>query len=185
MKFTLIVLASLLISACVNTPQQQFNANAEQLNHWQATGKLGVRNGSRAKAVNFNWQNTSDAYEIHLHGILGIGSSRLSKRNGVVELKTKDGVRQADSAASLLQDLLGLNLPVDELSYWIKGISSPKSTVDFQQYYESGELEYLQQQGWRIHFQKYHQIGSLKLPKKIVATRDQLKLTIAIKRWRI
>ncbi len=183
MKALLILFASLLLSACV-TPPHTNNITKTNLEHWTASGKLGVKKGSRAKAVNFKWENKGNIFNIKLHGAMGFGSSSLSNQNGIVELKTKDGIRRSESAESLLQNLLGWTVPVDGLRYWIKGIPSPIEDIEFQEMNPSGELAILHQQGWKIQFQKYQQIEGLLLPRKIVAKRDQLKLTIAIKNWR-
>ncbi len=183
MKALLILFASLLLSACVTPPHTTNDITKTSLDNWTASGKLGVKSGSRAKAVNFKWENRGNIFNIKLHGAMGFGSSSLSNQNGIVELKTKDGIRRSESAESLLQNLLGWTVPVDGLRYWIKGIPSPVSEIELQEMNPSGELARLHQQGWQIHFQKYQQINGLTLPRKIVAKRDQLKLTIAIKNW--
>ncbi len=100
-------------------------------------------------------------------------------------LKNRNGIRTADSAESLLSDVLGWTAPVNELTYWIKGLSSPKSEIGSEQRSNEGDLEQLHQQGWEIHFVKYHQLEGLKLPKKIIAKRNDITLTIAIKNWSI
>lgn len=184
MKVLLIFFTSLLLSACVTPPPITDIISKTTLDHWTASGKLGIKSRAQAKAVNFKWENRGDTFHIKLHGAMGFGSSSLSNQNGIVELKTKDGIRRSESAESLLQNILGWTVPVDGLRYWIKGAPSPVSHIEFQQMNPSGDLEHLHQQGWKIHFQKYQQIDGLMLPRKIVAKRDQLKLTIAIKNWR-
>ncbi len=186
MKLFFLFLLCVSLSACVSTPRTlPQNLSPETLHSWTASGKLGVRDRSSAKAINFRWQHNDKHFDIKLHGTLGIGTTRLTNSEGVVTLKNRDGVRTADSAETLLSDVLGWTAPVNELTYWIKGLSSPESEIESEQRSNEGDLEQLNQQGWQIHFVKYHQLEDLKLPKKIVAKRDGITLTIAIKNWSI
>ncbi len=175
------------LSACVSPPgvPPQHITSAQQLLKWEAQGKLGVRTPSTAKAVNFQWQHSPKQLEIKLHGALGLGSARLSRaQNGNFTLQTKDGTEQAESAESLLYATLGWSLPVAALEYWVKGVPTPEATIESQTFDNEGKLTHLQQQGWKLHYPKYGEYGSLSLPKKIIASRDELRLTIVIHAWR-
>ncbi|MFL0800076.1 MAG: lipoprotein insertase outer membrane protein LolB [Agarilytica sp.] len=186
MKLFFSLLLCVSLTACVSTPRHPSqHLTPETLRSWTASGKLGIRDRRTAKAINFKWQHSDEHFDIKLHGAMGIGTTRLTNKEGVVTLKNRDGVRTADSAESLLSDVLGWTAPVNELTYWIKGLISPESKIESERRSNEGELEQLNQQGWQIHFVKYHQFEDLKLPKKIVAKRDSLTLTIAIKNWSI
>lgn len=178
---------ALFLSACVSptaAPPPHI-ASATALHSWEAEGKLGVRSANTAKAVNFHWQHSPEQLDIRLHGALGLGSVYLKRdANGIFTLKSKDGTEQADSAEDLLYATLGWSIPVTALEYWIKGLPSPAAPVTSQTYDSQGNLTQLQQQGWKLLYSKHTHFGSLSLPQKIIASRDGLRLTIAINTWR-
>ncbi len=184
MKLLFALILCVLLTACASTPPRTpTGVSPETLSSWTASGKLGIRDSNTAKAVNFKWQHHEGHFDIKLHGAMGIGTTRLSNKEGFVTLKNSDGVRTAESAEALLSDVLGWSAPVNELTYWIKGLSSPESEIESIKRSDTGDLMQLNQQGWQIRFVTYHQFEGLKLPKKIVAKRDSMTLTIAIKHW--
>ncbi len=186
MKLFFTLTLCVFLAACASAPRRPpQDLSPETLHAWSASGKLGIRDARTAKAINFKWQHNDQHFDIKLHGAMGIGTTRLSNKDGMVTLKNRDGIRTAESAESLLADVLGWTAPVNELTYWIKGLSSPKSEIESEKRSHNGDLERLNQQGWQIHFVKYHQLEGLRLPQKIIAKRDNMTLTIAIKHWNL
>ncbi|VAW86386.1 hypothetical protein MNBD_GAMMA17-1300 [hydrothermal vent metagenome] len=46
-----------------------------------------------------------------------------------------------------------------------------------------GRLQWLEQAGWRIEYQRYRSAGTLEVPKKMVITRSDLRVRFVIDRW--
>lgn len=181
---TLLVITAFL-AGCASAPQKSgLKRSKEGLTHWQAKGKLGIIANGKSKSVSFNWQNSGNFFDIRFHGALGIGSAQLKQDRDGVSLTTSKDEYHAKSAEALMQDTLGWYAPVSELRHWIKGIGSPQSPVEQNSVAPDGRLLSLEQQGWLIEYQKYHENLSIRLPKKIIVSRDKLKLTIIIKDWR-
>ncbi|MFT5082210.1 MAG: outer membrane lipoprotein LolB [Lentisphaeria bacterium] len=187
----LTLIAILATAACTNTrtqhaPPRQLDAQTLMaVTIWNASGKLGIKIDGQSKSVNFDWANNADTYAIHLNGPLGVGAATLQKQGANVTLATKNAITSAHSAEDLLQQNLGWSLPVSELVYWIKGLPSPVSAIDTQSKFKSGELSALKQQGWQLVYSRYETHHGFRLPGKIVATHDRLKLTLVIKNWRL
>lgn len=133
--------------------------------------------------MNFSWQQDHDDFEIRLYGALGLGSVSLQQHAGLSTLTTGEGTRRAATTELLLQEVLGIAVPVADLGYWVKGLASPHSAILAKQYDDDQRLQQLNQQGWNIQFVQYHEPMPLALPKKIVAQRDDVTLTIIIKSW--
>ncbi len=179
-----LVLACAITAGCVQTPTKEGRqVPLEQLTSWRAKGKLGVITAGKASAVNFDWQNDDDIFEIRLYGLLGLGNATLTRDRNGIELVTREERARASSADELLLKTLGWHLPVQELVYWIKGMPSPQSPVVGNKINDTGSISYLEQQGWRITYPSYHEHYATALPKKIIARRQGVKLTIAIKSW--
>lgn len=100
-----------------------------------------------------------------------------------ITLTTSDGIVTADTPEALLQGTLGWSIPVSDLEYWIRGHTSPHAPVDASEVNGNQLLSSLNQQGWTIRYSSYHTFTDFSLPRKIIASRDGLKLTLVIKRW--
>lgn len=190
-RYSLFLLLALLLSACasqkpaVPTSSWEWHRdNLQQLQHWQAEGKLGLKlEQSRHKAY-FDWQQSQDNFVIRLSGPLGQGTSWLRQQNGLTTLESSDGQRrQANSAEALMQNSFGWQVPVSQLRHWIKGIPAPTQLAESINRNELGLLANLQQLGWQLSFSRYGQHGNWQLPGKIIAVREGIRLTIIVKRW--
>ena len=156
----------------------------EDLQQWQVQGKLGIRVPGDSGSVYFNWKQGNDDFAIHLSGPLGQGSSWLHGNEHRVSLQ--QGNREpvyADNMEALMHSTLGWALPVSELYFWIRGIPAPDIAVTHQAYNDANRLVQLQQQGWQLTFERYRQTSNLHLPGKLIAKRDNIKLTFIIKNW--
>jgi len=69
------------------------------------------------------------------------------------------------------------------MRYWVRGIASPDSVASRIEYNPDGTVALIEQRGWLISYPRYQELEGLRLPAKIVANRDALKLTIILKRW--
>lgn len=176
---------ALTLSACaVMQPSKPADVNhASDLSRWKASGKLGVVTTNEAKAINFSWDESPENAELHLYGALGFGSVRILRNGQGFTLINKDGEQYANSANVLLQQSTGWSLPVEELNFWIRGVSAPGTEVTARRVDKLGSLTFLEQQGWAIDYRSYYDFDGLRLPERIVARRPGIKLTLAIKDW--
>lgn len=191
----LFALTVLSLTACIappsyNTDRQYSSAN--EINRWQAQGKLGIRLPSESKAVNFVWQQDDDDFKIQLHGTLGLGNISLEQKKDKATLQTADGKRTAPSAETLIEDALGVALPVSALHHWMKGVATPdfsfpgnssnnaQAKIEFN---EDGTLKSLQQDNWQVEYRTYHPADPIALPRKIVVVHQETRITLVIKNW--
>lgn len=155
---------------------------------WQLAGKIGFRlqttDGNNSGSANFNWQQQSPRYNIRLYGPFGQGSTWIKSDGQNVELQQAGKPDlQASSPEELMYRSLGWWLPIKDLSYWIKGIPAPHSPIISQSQTEQGTLQQLQQSGWQLSYSRYQQVNDWQLPGKLVAERDNIRLTLIIKDW--
>lgn len=155
------------------------------LDNWVAEGKLGLRMNGKGQSASFSWINEGPDYHVRLSGPFGQGKVSLEKEAGWVTLKSDEHNGSAASPEQLMQEALGWSLPISELVHWIKGLPSPDSPVAEARETETGNFEFLQQQGWQIRYDDYRLENGIPLPRKIVASRENIRLVLAIKRWDI
>ena len=101
------------------------------------------------------------------------------------ELELADGtVHRADSIDQLVRIQLGWEIPVDKLSWWVRGLAAPG---EYQQRLidEEGKLSELLQNGWTVQFGRYRSFKGISLPVKLVARQADWKVKLAISDWKL
>lgn len=165
---------------------QRWQAHKQQissLDAWQISGKVGIRAPKDSGSGTLFWLQRQDYSDIRLSGPLGRGAARLTGRPGAILLEVANqGRYQAESPEQLLQDQLGLNLPVSHLLWWIRGLPSPNSksrlTLDSQSH-----LAQLSQDGWKVEYLSYAEQNGYWLPERIKLSGFDLQVTLVIKDW--
>lgn len=170
---------------------EEYQQVLQGVEHWQVQGKLGIRLPSDSGSLYFNWLQRPENFAIHLSGPLGQGASWIrggSQANNLQQVSLERGNQPpvyADNLETLMHSTLGWSLPVSELYYWMRGIPAPGIPIEQIDHDTGGRLEGLQQQGWKIRFERYKTIKSWPLPGKLIAEREPLKLTFIIKSWKL
>lgn len=162
---------------------QAHKQRISSLDAWQINGKVGIRAPKDSGSGTLFWLQRQDYYDIRLSGPLGRGAARLTGRPGEILLEVANqGRYQAASPEQLLQDQLGLNLPVSHLLWWIRGLPSPDSksrlNLDGQSH-----LAQLSQDGWYVEYPSYAEQNGFWLPERIKLSGYDLQVTLVIKDW--
>ena len=154
-----------------------------QLDGWQINGKIGIRAPQDSGSATLFWLQRQDYYDIRLSGPLGGGAARLTGRPGDILLEVSNrGRDRAESPEDLLREQLRLDLPVSNLLWWIRGLPAPDSrsriTLDGQSH-----LAQLEQDGWKVDYQRYTEQNGYALPERIKLYGQNLEVTLVIKDW--
>ncbi len=192
------------LAACRGVPERADNASswlAERQAffaahpHWQASGRMAIRDGGKGISVNFDWINQGDQFELRLRS--SGGRWVMHSRPGFAELEgTRIGYLQADSAEPLVEQALGWSVPVAYLQSWMRALPAPPDArISFA---GDGSVLEINHQAWRIGYQTYAQIelagdiglapaqsGSLLLPTRLDAGKDQYNIKVLISDWQL
>lgn len=167
-------------------------ATASALHSWTLSGKLGVRVPDDSGSARLRWKQQSDDYRIDLSGPFGQGRVIIDTTDSGVRLRQGgEPPLEAASAEALLWQATGWRLPVEDLTYWVRGIPAPGSDYDIAARTETGMVQTLQQRGWTLHYEEYQSVEqttrqglrSLPLPVRIVAEREETRLTLIVYDW--
>ena len=156
-----------------------------RLTQWQADGRIGVVNGQDGWHASFQWAQQDPTYRIDIIGPLGQGRVTIQGDEREVSIQTQDGQRStAPDPDLLLEQTLGLRLPVTGLRYWVRGLPAPGPTALLQTD-AAGRLTRLEQNGWVIEYPTYapSSVFNLDLPERIVARRLDLGVKLVIEQW--
>ncbi len=153
------------------------------LDAWQISGKVGIRAPKDSGSGTLFWLQRQDYYDIRLSGPLGRGAARLTGRPGAILLEVANqGRYQATTPEQLMQEQLGLNLPVSHLLWWIRGLPSPDSKSRLNLDGDS-RLAQLSQDGWQVEYLRYTEQNGFWLPERIKLSGFDLQVTLVIKDW--
>lgn len=111
-------------------------------------------------------------YHIRLWGTFNAGSTTVVGRPGFVTLEQGNETLTANSPEDLILQQLGYELPVSNLSFWIKGLPVPDQEFDLD-FNELNLLSTLNQDGWTVNYTDYRQYQDLSLPSTIELLRSQ------------
>lgn len=147
-------------------------------------GRMSVRSDGQNFSGSVTWDRGGGGDTLLLSGPLGQGAAEIRRRDGWAELVEADGKRVVEpSDALLMQRVLGLDLPLDGLLYWLSGQPRPlapfKAGMDAQ-----GRPAWIEQDGWRLEYERYDRHGPRWLPGRIVASRSEgLEFRVVVDHW--
>jgi len=104
---------------------------------------------------------------------------------GYIQLTMPNGDHyQSSEPEKLIQAATGWQLPIDNLTWWIKGLPAPDG--DFRLLFdEQNKLAILEQDGWEIRYDRWQPfIETLPaLPARITALKGDKRVRVVISRW--
>ena len=194
---SVLLLAAALLSACTTAQpvvmdqpgrERLYESKSDQLDgysDWSLVGRLAVSNSADGGSGHFSWKNIDADSQMDFHGALGRGAWRLLANAQGAELKLADGtVHKADSIDQLVHLQVGWEIPVDSLSWWVRGMAAP-GDYEERQIDAEGNLSELLQGGWAIEYGRYRSFEGMSLPVKLTARQADWKVKLAIRDWKL
>ncbi|WP_420390657.1 lipoprotein insertase outer membrane protein LolB [Marinobacter sp.] len=163
------------------------SARRDQLQHWELTGKLAVRQPSDSGTAVINyWKQDRETYELALSSsFLGMGRTTLEGVPGFIELTLPNGERyQSGDPESLVNAATGWLLPIDSLAWWIRGLPGPDG--DYRLFFDDkGQLAVIRQLGWEIRYDRWQAFieGYPPLPSRITAVKGEKRVRVVVTSW--
>ncbi len=191
----ILTLLSFFIVACstlpaTNAPLNQTltwperQAALQQIQSWHINGLISVRNNQQQQSANVIWKQNGQDYTISIWGPLGFGGLILEGQPGFVRLTEDNGQKlTASTPEELMSKTSHWILPVSNLYFWIRGIPAPHTPaqLQFDQYHH---LQILNQQDWKIFYQRYTGVQDIDLPSVIILSHPPLLIKIVMSQWK-
>ncbi len=196
-----VVMVTLLLAGCSSAPwkptttevalsgvelEKAWETNkrrAQSIKSWQIYGRAGVKTEAKSGAITINWEHRPKSYSIYMTDPLGRTMAHLEGLNETVVLEVPgEDPEMAQSAEALLYSKTGWWLPFSSLRFWMRGIPAPGKDY-VRTLNPQGYLAELEQNGWRISYGSYRNISGVKLPEKIKAEKDGVRVMLSIREW--
>ncbi len=149
-------------------------------------GRVSVKAGEESFSGGLVWRRDAAIEELLLRTPLGQGVAELRGGPAGMELKNAEGrLYYAADADALVQQALGLELPLRGLAWWVVGLPRPEATYHAVPDAD-GHLGELEQDGWQIMFSRYESHHGQPLPGKLLARRgDDLEVRLVVDSWEL
>ena len=151
---------------------------------WRAFGSLiidsekeGVFNAS------FAWDVATDGFQIKLFGPLGLQQYEVSEDINGAELIADGDTLTGYSAEYLLQQALGVDIPLNRMQSWIVGLPTDAGEIERDRRGRLSRMTHATDAEWEIEFQRYRKFEDLDLPRTIRVAGDDVEIRLSIKKW--
>lgn len=186
------IASALFLNGCAPVPTQTHLPSDEAwevqqnelntFNRWQLSGRIGFRTPDNGTSASLQWAQTHNAYQIQLFGPFGAGALQIDGIGNTFQVSSNEGVLNQKEAKDYLKRTFGIDIPLAELSYWVKGLPAPKIPHKLS-LNNQGQLKELFQSNWQINYDGYNQ-QQPSTPNKINMARDGLKIKLIVHEWK-
>ncbi|ENM5764452.1 lipoprotein localization protein LolB [Vibrio mimicus] len=190
-------LASLfLLAGCATTPPQLVNVQwqshqlvLQQIQAYQLTGKLGYIAPDQRQSFNFQWQKSPQQLSLRLSNFLGqtVLNLRVDEQGAQVDTYDDQIYRDQD-AQSLIRNLTGLDIPIEQLEDWILGLPTQATHYELNEQNTLANLTKLASTAeWQVEYQRYQAIDwqnqVIPLPDKLKLQQNKTSIQLVISQW--
>jgi len=151
---------------------------------WKIHGRISIKTPEETSIISIRWQQNNDDIKLRLYGSMGKTYARLVKKNGIATLTVENKSYTNTNARYLLWSVLGWDLPIDQMQYWIKGITHPDKIETNILRNEKGNLSSFDYNDWQVVFERYKRFESYQLPTKLILTHPKLRIRFSIQSWK-
>lgn len=159
-------------------------ARLAALKPWRAFGSL-IIDSEKEGVVNasFAWDVVAEGFQIKLFGPLGLQQYQVSEGVSGAELIADGDKLTGYSAEYLLQQALGVEIPLKRMQSWVVGLPAEAREVERDRRGRLSKMTHASGTEWQIRFLRYRKFEDLDLPRSIVVAGDGVEIRLSIKKW--
>lgn len=157
---------------------------AAQLESFHLDGRITLQVGKERFPGSVRWGHAPQRDELWFYSPVGSAVAHLVQDDGgALLVNAKGEAHRASDLRSLAYDVLGWDLPLEGLPYWVRGLTWPAAPVDDAQRDAQGRLTRLEQAGWKVSYMAWKTGAADALPAKLDVQGQRLRLRLLIERW--
>lgn len=182
----LLLTGLLLLGGCSTVPPpatsatslEQARAKLRSVRAFTFRGRMAFRDDDINYPARFDWDYNAQSERLELTAPLGQGWLTLTRTPTHAQLDTSTGLQRREQGLDqLLRDIVGFDVPVRALRFWMVGLPAPGEVFEATAN-DTGLYSEIVQQGWRVVLRDFELHDELWLPKRITATRDKLEVRV-------
>jgi len=179
---------SFLFCACAVVPRggEVPTVDPGSVTRFELDGRINLRVQKDAYTGRVHWEHTEAADELWFYSPLGTTVAHLRRDDTGALLVTSEGREyRAKNLRKLALEVLGWDLPLEALPYWLRGLQWPGGTPPDEQFDGQGQLMRLTQSGWLISYLDWAPAGVRGLPSKLDVQGERLRIRLAVEQWKV
>jgi len=182
--FALCGLLVVLGGCATNRPAQVLPTSTDSISSFSLKGKVAVKLDDRGYTARLLWRHSATRDSLRLLSPVGSVVGEIEADGAGATLTTSDKkVYRSSDAQSLTRDVLGWDLPLAGLRYWVTGRADPDSPVQAEQRDDKQRFKMLTQNEWRVDYLEY--FADSALPARLSLAYDRLKLRLIVEQWEL
>lgn len=171
----------LLLAGCTTAPvalqrPSQFDAP------FAFNGRVAIKQGEKRENAGLRWVHRATEDEILLLAPLGQTMARIHRDDGQATLDASGKHYAAQDMGSLMQEVLGWQLPLSGLQYWVSALPAPGGESLIERA-ANGQVSVLRQNGWEISYTRYAATTADALPLRLKLKREDVEVLLLIDEW--
>lgn len=172
------------LAGCATRPVQVLPPTNESVVAFSLNARVAVKLDDRGYTARLVWHHSSAHDSLRLFSPVGsvVGEIEADDQGATLTTSDKKVYRSYD-AQSLTREVLGWDLPLAGLRYWVTGRADPAFVVQEEKRDARKRLTSLTQNDWRIAYTDY--FAESALPARLTLAYDRLKLRLIVDRWEL
>lgn len=161
-------------------------AKLSQIQHYKTDGQFGYISPEERFSSHFNWQYNSPVnFGLELSSNLSSKSLKLHRNAKGLTVSDSEGNSRSDrDIDALMQEIIGVSFPIDQLAYWLKGQPEKEGQYIVNEKRQLSQFSYrLNNVNWTVNYVEYYEDRVPNLPKLIVLENGTQTLKIRIDNW--
>jgi outer membrane lipoprotein LolB len=174
-----------VLAGCASTrPAQVLPASNASIGAFFLSARVAVKMDDRGYTASLRWHHSANRDSLKLLSPLGSVVGEIEVDGHGVALTTADKkVYRSDDAQTLTREVLGWDLPLSGLRYWVIGRADPAFPVQAEERDDRDRLKNLTQNDWHVDYADY--FGDSALPARLALAYDRLHLRLIVDRWEL
>jgi outer membrane lipoprotein LolB len=145
-------------------------------------GRISVNNHGERHSAGLHWTHSRQSDEILLLTPLGQTAARVFRDHSHATLDDGDKHYQDTDAESLMDQVLGWHLPLNDLHLWLLGMPDSDEAALIERD-DIGRISVLHQSGWIVHYLHYADNSPDSLPTRLRMDHENMQVQLLIDEW--
>jgi outer membrane lipoprotein LolB len=180
------VSAAILLSACaaLQRPGTVPSVDPATVDAFRLDGRISLRVQKEGYPGRVRWEHSPHADELWFYSPLGSTVAQLRQDASGALLITSDGSEhRAANLQQLAFEVLGWDLPLGGLPYWVRGLEWPGVATEQETFDDQGRFKQLSQAGWQVSYLDWAPAGVAGLPSKLDLQGQRLRMRLLVEKW--
>ncbi|MFZ7214779.1 lipoprotein insertase outer membrane protein LolB [[Pasteurella] aerogenes] len=165
---------------------QQHLQQLKQIKSYNSAGQLGYISSKERFSARFDWQyRNAQSYTLLLSSTITSSTLKFDMSPyGLTISDNKGNQRSAADAKLLLQEIIGMDIPLEHFSTWLKGQPNEQADYNVGSNHLLASFSYpVDGANWTADYLNYQSVGNRMMPRDILLKNSDQTLKIRIDHW--